>query len=45
MMLDRDDGVPPVNNEPWFVPRSVGIGWRPAGWQGWVITAVAMVAV
>jgi len=26
---------------PWFVRRRTGLGWRPASWQGWGITAVA----
>jgi hypothetical protein len=25
---------------PWFRRRSVGLGWRPATWQGWLITLV-----
>jgi ABC-2 type transport system ATP-binding protein len=27
---------------PWFVRRKVGFGWRPAAWQGWLITALAV---
>jgi ABC-2 type transport system ATP-binding protein len=26
---------------PWFRRRSVGFGWRPVSWQGWLVTAVA----
>jgi hypothetical protein len=29
----------------WFRRRSVGVGWQPATWQGWVITAVAVAGV
>ena len=29
----------------WFQRRRVGLGWRPASWQGWVITLVAIAAV
>ncbi|OYQ36970.1 hypothetical protein CHU95_03005 [Niveispirillum lacus] len=24
----------------WFVPKSHGIGYSPAGWQGWLATSV-----
>jgi ABC-2 type transport system ATP-binding protein len=30
---------------PWFRRRSVGFGWRPATWQGWLVTLVAVGAV
>jgi ABC-2 type transport system ATP-binding protein len=30
---------------PWFRRRSVGLGWRPVSWQGWVITAVTVACV
>jgi len=33
-----------MTTDPWFVRRSVGIGWRPNSWQGWAITAVTIVA-
>lgn len=32
----------------WFQRRRIGLGWRPAAWQGWVITVLAagaMIAV
>jgi ABC-2 type transport system ATP-binding protein len=29
----------------WFQRRRVGIGWRPTGWQGWLISAVAVAAL
>jgi ABC-2 type transport system ATP-binding protein len=29
----------------WFRRRRIGFGWRPASWQGWLITAVAVAAV
>jgi hypothetical protein len=28
------------SGQPWFVKRRIGFGWRPAGWQGWVITVL-----
>ena len=27
----------------WFVSRSVGYGWRPVSWQGWLVTAIIAV--
>ncbi len=30
---------------PWFRRRSIGFGFRPAAWQGWVVTAVAATGV
>jgi ABC-2 type transport system ATP-binding protein len=29
----------------WFRRRCVGFGWRPASWQGWLITAVVVAGV
>jgi ABC-2 type transport system ATP-binding protein len=29
----------------WFRRRRIGLGWRPAGWQGWLITVVAVAAL
>ena len=29
----------------WFQRRRIGLGWRPAAWQGWVITMLAVGAV
>lgn len=29
----------------WFVRRNFGYGWRPATWQGWLITVVAIAIV
>ena len=29
----------------WFQRRRIGLGWRPAAWQGWVITVLAVGAV
>jgi len=29
----------------WFQRRRAGLGWRPASWQGWLITALAVSAV
>jgi ABC-2 type transport system ATP-binding protein len=30
---------------PWFRRRSIGFGFRPAAWQGWVVTIVAVTGV
>jgi ABC-2 type transport system ATP-binding protein len=30
---------------PWFRRRRSGLGWRPATWQGWLVTLVAMALV
>jgi hypothetical protein len=32
-------------DKPWFRRRTVGLGWRPASWQGWLITLVGVVVV
>jgi hypothetical protein len=29
-----------MSSRPWFVRRKIGIGWRPATWEGWLITVV-----
>jgi len=29
-------------DRPWFRRRRVGLGWRPIGWQGWLVTGVAV---
>jgi hypothetical protein len=29
----------------WFQRRRVGLGWRPAAWQGWLTTLVSAAAV
>jgi ABC-2 type transport system ATP-binding protein len=38
-----------LSAKPWFRRRRVGLGWRPATWQGWAVTvaavAIAVVAV
>lgn len=34
-----------MNNGPWFVKRTIGLGWRPASWQGWLITVVFVAIV
>lgn len=34
-----------MNTRSWFVRRSIGVGWRPATWQGWLITVAAVGAV
>ncbi|MBV8529520.1 MAG: ABC transporter ATP-binding protein [Candidatus Dormibacteraeota bacterium] len=31
-----------MSADPWFVKRQIGFGWRPAAWQGWVITVVVL---
>jgi ABC-2 type transport system ATP-binding protein len=30
---------------PWFRRRRVGVGWRPASWQGWLATVLAVAIV
>ncbi|MGN6380184.1 MAG: ATP-binding cassette domain-containing protein [Gaiellales bacterium] len=35
--MERLSGRPP-----WFRRRSVGFGWRPVAWQGWLITLVTV---
>ena len=27
------------SNKPWFGPKRIGWGFRPATWQGWLVTA------
>jgi hypothetical protein len=34
-----------IANQALFERKRVGWGWRPAGWQGWAMTALAVVAV
>ena len=34
-----------MGSRQWFRRRRIGLGWRPAGWQGWLITLVAVAAV
>ena len=34
-----------MNDSPWFVRRTFGYGWRPASWQGWLITIAAVAVV
>ncbi|HEX6539238.1 MAG TPA: ABC transporter ATP-binding protein [Candidatus Dormibacteraeota bacterium] len=34
-----------MSGDPWFVRRQLGLGWRPATWQGWMITAIAVAVV
>lgn len=29
----------------WFANRRFGIGWRPATWQGWLLTITAIVSM
>jgi len=29
----------------WFQGRRIGLGWRPASWQGWVVTLVSVAAL
>jgi ABC-2 type transport system ATP-binding protein len=31
-----------VSSRSWFRRRRVGLGWTPIGWQGWVITLLAL---
>jgi hypothetical protein len=34
-----------LDRRAWFRRRGVGWGWQPAGWQGWLVTLVAVAAV
>ena len=34
-----------MSGGPWFVRRQIGFGWRPATWQGWLITALGVAAL
>ena len=29
----------------WFQRRRIGLGWRPASWQGWLITLLAVAGI
>ena len=31
-----------LSAKPWFRRRRVGLGWRPATWQGWAVTVAAV---
>lgn len=31
--------------EPWFKRRRFGWGWTPIRWQGWIVVAVALIAI
>jgi hypothetical protein len=31
--------------KPWFGPKQVGWGWTPISWEGWLATALCVVAV
>jgi ABC-2 type transport system ATP-binding protein len=34
-----------MSSQRWFERRRVGVGWRPASWQGWLITLVLVAAI
>ncbi len=34
-----------MRSQRWFQRRRVGLGWRPADWHGWAITALTIAAV
>src|SRR6476620_6512667 len=34
-----------MSSQRWFQRRRTGLGWQPAGWQGWAITLVVVGAV
>jgi hypothetical protein len=39
-------GGPGFNGRrPWFGPKRIGWGYRPQTWQGWLVTALSVVAV
>ena len=29
----------------WFRPKTIGWGWSPASWEGWLVTALAAAAI
>ena len=31
--------------KPWFRPKTMGMGWTPQTWQGWLITLVFVVLI
>jgi ABC-2 type transport system ATP-binding protein len=31
------------HSKPWFVRRTIGLGWRPASWQAWAVAAALVV--
>jgi hypothetical protein len=33
------------DQRPWFGPKRFGWGYRPQTWQGWLVTALSVVAV
>jgi hypothetical protein len=33
-----------VTDRPWFRKRTVGFGWTPATWQGWLVTILGAAA-
>ena len=39
MKLSND--VAPAGARRWFRRRSVGLGWRPVRWQGWLVSLAA----
>jgi hypothetical protein len=28
----------------WFRPKTIGFGWTPATWEGWLVTVLAVAA-
>jgi hypothetical protein len=34
-----------LTERPWFRRRSMGFGWRPVTWEGWLVTLVAVALV
>lgn len=34
-----------AGKKPWFGRKRSGIGWRPASWQGWLVTALVVTAI
>jgi hypothetical protein len=32
-------------DKPWFRRRTIGFGWQPASWHGWVLTLVVTAVV
>ncbi len=34
-----------AEKKPWFGRKRSGIGWRPASWQGWLVTVLVVTAI
>jgi hypothetical protein len=34
-----------AENDFWFGAKSIGVGYQPVTWQGWLVTAIAVAAI